>query len=77
MHAVIIADNPLAQGTSSPSSASRDVDSKRTSGTKTVHVLFNCVCPKLAAEFLTDDVNNIVLQLFQLFFFQTHIIQLT
>ena len=50
---VLIVDNPTAQGSSSLSSASRDVNSKRTSGTKTMHVLFNCVCPKLAAEFLT------------------------
>ena len=58
MHDVLIVDNPTAQGSSSPSSAFRDVNSKRTSGTKTMHVLFNCVCPKLAAEFLTDDVVN-------------------
>ena len=43
MHDVLIVDNPTAQGSSSPSSASRDVNSKRTSGTKTMHVLFNCV----------------------------------
>ena len=58
MHDVTVVDNPLAQGSSSPSSASRDVNLKKTSGTKTMHVLFKCVYPKPVAEFLTDDVVN-------------------
>ena len=51
MYDVIIVDNPLAQGSTSPSSAPQNVNSKRTRSTKTMRVLFNYVCPKLATEF--------------------------
>ena len=59
MSDVMIVDNPSVQGssTSAPSSdSSRDVRSKKTSCTMTMHVLFNGLCPKLATEFLTADV---------------------
>ena len=62
MHDVMIVDNPAVPGSSTPTctSASRDVRSKKTSGTRTtdMHGLFNCLCPKLAADFLTEDVVN-------------------